>query len=253
MLNIRLIPTILLKDGRMVKTKQFGVYKDVGNPKTVARIYDAQRADELIFLDITATVEGRRLLLEVIRSVAEECFMPLTVGGGIAATTDAREILKNGADKIAINTAAVNRPEFLDELAETFGRSTVVASIDYKQNVRGDNEVFTHRGTRATGLDPISWALEAERRGAGEIFLTCIDREGMMIGYDLETVRSVAEIVHIPVIAHGGVGTVQDLVDGIVIGKASAVAAASIFHFTDQSVFKAHAHMKEKGLPVRLL
>ena len=253
MLNIRLIPTILLKDGRMIKTKQFGAYRDVGNPKTVARMYDAQRADELIFLDITATIEGRHTLLDVIRNVAEECFMPLTVGGGITTLDDALEILHNGADKIAVNTAAVNRPEFLTELAEKFGRSTVVASIDYKKNSDGKNEVFTHRGTYPSGLDPVSWAVEVEHHGAGEILLTCIDREGMMVGYDLETLRSVAESVEIPMVAHGGAGTVQDLVDGIVIGKASAVAAASIFHFTDQSVFKAHAHMKEKGLPVRLI
>src|SRR3989338_4905129 len=244
----RLIPTLLLKDGRLIKTKQFGEYRDVGHPITVAKIYESQRADELIFLDITATVENRHFLLDTIVSVAEECFMPLTAGGGIRTVEQAREILQKGADKVAINTAEVERPEFITELSEKFGKSTVVASIDYKKSAKGENEVFTHRGTRPTGRTPVLWAKEVEARGAGEILLTSIDREGMMTGYDIETIRAVSEAVQIPVIAHGGVGTVQDIVDGILLGKASAVSAASIFHFTDQSIFKAHSHMKERGL-----
>jgi cyclase len=251
MLKVRLIPTLLLKDGRMIKTRQFGSYRDVGNPKTVAKVYDAQRADELIFLDITAAVENRDILFDIITTVAEECFMPLTVGGGIRTVAQARAVLTRGADKVAINTAAVERPEFITELAEKFGVSTVVVSIDYKRNAEGKNEVFTHRGTRPTDLDPVAWACEAERRGAGEILFTCIDREGMMNGYDLETLKLVTAAVSIPVIASGGVGTIQDLVDGIVIGGASAVGAASIFHFTDQGIYKAHSHMHEKGLSVR--
>ncbi len=251
MLKVRLIPTLLLKDGRMIKTKQFDAYRDVGNPRTTAKVYDAQRADELIFLDITATVENRHLLLDVITAVAEECFMPLTVGGGIRTIEQARELLLHGADKVAINTAAVERPEFITELAKKFGRSTVVVSIDFKKNADGKNEVFTLRGTKPTGKDPVTWAKEAETLGAGEILLTCIDREGMMNGYDLDTLKAVTSAVTIPVISSGGVGTIQDLVDGIVIGGASAVSAASIFHFTDQSIFKAHSHMKQKGLSVR--
>ncbi|OGJ70664.1 imidazole glycerol phosphate synthase subunit HisF [Candidatus Peribacteria bacterium RIFCSPLOWO2_12_FULL_53_10] len=251
MLKVRLIPTILLKDGRMIKTRQFSEYRDVGNPRTVAKVYDAQRADELIFLDITATVENRHFLFDIIAAVAQECFMPLTVGGGIRDVAQARAILTHGADKVAINTAAVERPAFITELAKKFGNSTVVVSIDYKKNTQGKNEVFTHRGTSATGLDPVAWAKVAEKLGAGEILLTCVDCEGMMTGYDLETLKKVTSAVSIPVTASGGVGTIQDLVDGIVIGGASAVAAASIFHFTDQSIFKAHSHMKQKGLSVR--
>lgn len=251
MRKVRLIPSLLLKDGRMIKTKQFGEYRDVGNPRTTAKIYDAQHADELIFLDITATVENRSTLLDILSTVAEECFMPLTVGGGIKTVEQAREILQHGADKVAINTAAVENPTFIADLAKKFGRSTVVVSIDYKQNDRGVLEVFTHRGTKATGLDPITWAKQVEEYGAGEILLTCIDREGMMNGYDLETLRQATSAVTIPIIASGGVGTIQDLVDGIVVGGASGVSAASIFHFTDQSIFKAHSHMKQKGLSVR--
>lgn len=251
MLKVRLIPTILLKDGRMIKTRQFGEYRDVGNPRTVAKVYDAQRADELIFLDITATVENRHYVIDIVSAVAQECFMPLTVGGGIRDTAQARDVLTHGADKVAINTAAVERPTFITEVAKKFGVSTVVVSIDYKKNAEGKQEVFTHRGTQPTGLDPVAWAKETEHHGAGEILLTCIDREGMMMGYDLDTLKMVTSTVQIPVIASGGVGTIQDLVDGILIGGASAVSAASIFHFTDQSIFKAHSHMKEKGLSVR--
>jgi cyclase len=251
MLKVRLIPTLLLKDGRMIKTRQFGEYRDVGNPRTVAKVYDAQRADELVFLDVTATLENRHFILDIITAVAEECFMPLTVGGGIKDIAQAREVLSRGADKVAINTAAVEHPEFITELAKKFGISTVVVSIDYKRNAAGTPEVFTHRGTRPTGKDPVTWAKEAEQLGAGEILLTCIDREGMMNGYDLETIKNVSSAVGIPIITNGGVGTIQDLVDGIVMGGASAVSAASIFHFTDQSIHKAHCHMNEKGLSVR--
>ena len=252
MLRIRLIPTLLLKDGRMVKTRQFGSYRDVGDPRTVAKVYDAQHADEIIFLDITATTEGRHFLIDVIRIVAEESFMPLTAGGGIYTVEQAREVLRNGADKVAINTSAIERPEFITELANKFGKSTVVVSIDFKKNNMGRQEVFMRRGQQQTGKDPLLWAKEAQERGAGEILLTSIDKEGMMQGYDLEMICLVAEAVSVPVIASGGVGTVQDLVDGIVAGKASAVAAASIFHFTDQSIYKAHSFMRAAGLPVRL-
>lgn len=251
MLKVRLIPTLLLKDSRMIKTKRFGEYRDVGNPRTVAKVYDAQKADELIFLDIAATQENRHFLLETIKTVAEECFMPLTAGGGIKNVAQAREILQQGADKIAINSAAIETPEFITELSKAFGKSTVIVSIDFKKNASGEKEVFSHRGTVATGLDPVAWAREVEQRGAGEILLTSIDREGTMTGYDLDMISAVTGAVSIPVIASGGVGTIQDLVDGIKIGKASAVSAASIFHFTDQTIFKAHSHMKQAGLAVR--
>jgi cyclase len=251
MVKVRLIPTLLLMNGRLIKTKQFKTHRDVGNPATVAKVYDAQRADELIFLDITATIDDRRFLLETIREVAQECFMPLTAGGGVRTTAHASELLHNGADKVALNTAAVENPALIAELAQKFGRSTVLVSIDYKKNPEGKNEVYTHRGRQATGLNPVEWALEVERRGAGEILLTCIDRDGMMEGYDIPTIRAVADAVDIPVICSGGVGTLQDLVDGILEGHGSAVAAASIFHFTDQSIFKAHSHMLQKGLSVR--
>ncbi len=251
MLKVRLIPTMLLKDGRMIKTKQFGVYRDVGNPRTVAKVYDAQFADELIFLDITATAENRYFLLEVVKAVAEECFMPLTAGGGIKTVEQARELLHQGADKVAINTAVIENPQLITDLAKKFGKSTVVVSVDFKRNLEGKNEVFSTRGTKSTGLDPVLWAKEVEHRGAGEILLTSIDREGMMNGYDLEMIKAITSAVEIPVMASGGVGTIQDLVDGIKIGGASAVCAASIFHFTDQTIFKAHSHMKEAGLLVR--
>lgn len=251
MLKVRLIPTILLKDGRMIKTVQFDQYRDVGNPATVAKVYDAQYADELIFLDITATVENRHFLFDIVRQVATECFIPLTIGGGIRTIEQAREVLQAGADKIAINSAAVEQPELIAELAKKFGRSTVVVSIDYKVNPEGEPEVFTHRAQRATGFDPVEWAKEVDTRGAGEILLTCVDREGTMQGYDLEICSKVANAVSVPVIISGGCGTIQDLVDGILIGNASAVAAASIFHFTDQSIYKAHSHMREQGLPSR--
>ncbi len=251
MVKTRLIPTLLLMNGRMVKTKQFDSYRDVGNPVTVAKVYDAQRADELVFLDITATTDERKFLLETIREVANECFMPLTAGGGIQTVDQARELLRNGADKVAVNTGAVENPSLISDIAKAFGRSTVLVSIDYKKNERGENEVFTHRGRAATGLDPVAWAKKVEEGGAGEILLTCVDREGTMTGYDISTIRAVSDAVSIPVIASGGVGTVQHLVDGVVEGHASAVAAASIFHFTDQSIFKAHSHMHDRGLSVR--
>ncbi|MBI2063446.1 MAG: imidazole glycerol phosphate synthase subunit HisF [Candidatus Yanofskybacteria bacterium] len=252
MLKIRLIPMLLLKEGRMIKTKQFHSFRDVGNPKTVAKVYNAQKADELIFLDISATDEKRGFLLEVIRSVAEECLIPITAGGGVRNMEQARELLQSGADKVSINTAAIEDPSFIKKLSEKFGKSTVVVSIDYKKNDNGQNEVFVCRGKKSTGFDPVSWARKVEELGAGEILLTSIDKEGMMMGYDLETIKLVSEAVSIPVIASGGAGTVQDLVDSIEIGRASAVAAASIFHFTDQSIIKGHSFMRSAGLSVRI-
>jgi len=251
MVKSRVIPSLLLKNGRLIKTKQFGEYRDVGNPRTIAKIYDAQRADELIFLDITASIEKRHFLIDILTSVAEECFMPLCAGGGIRNFDQAREVLKSGADKIAINTKAIENPNFITEISKKFGKSTIVVSIDYKKNSSGKNEVFIDRGTKSTGLDPIEWSKEVEKMEAGEILLTCIDKEGTMNGYDLEIIQKVSDSVSIPVIASGGVGTIQDIVDGIFIGHASAVSMGSILHFTDQNIFKIHSHMHEKGLLVR--
>ena len=252
MLKTRLIPVLLLRGGRMVKTKQFNHIREVGFPVTAAKIYDAQGADELVFLDIDASAEKRKFILEIITEVAEACFMPLTVGGGVQTLEDIRKLLSAGADKVCINTAAIENPEFIKKAAERFGDQCIVVSIDAKKNERGEYEVFACRGTRPTGLNPIDWARRAESLNAGEIIITSIDREGMMGGYDLELIKSVAEAVSIPVIAHGGAGTLQDLVDAVQKSKASAVAAASIFHFTDQSPIKARRFMKEAGLHVRI-
>lgn len=249
MLKYRIIPTLLLKDGRMVKSRQFGNYRDTGNPITAARVYDAQRADELIFLDISASTPaaaGRAILFDIIKEVSAECFMPLGVGGGIRSVDEIRQLLKNGADKVVINTAAHTAPGLIQDAAEIFGSSTIVASIDVKNGT-----VWIKGGTENTGEEPIAWAKTMEAAGAGEIFLTSIDRDGVMAGYDIELIRSVADAVSIPVIASGGVGTLEDLQRGIEDGHASAVAAASIFHFTDQSPIKARKYLVDHGVAVR--
>jgi cyclase len=250
-LKLRLIPSLLLSNGRCIKTIRFDSYRDTGNPVTAARVYDAQGADELLFLDITASTEGRETLFDIVAQTAEQCFMPLTVGGGVRTLGDIRRLLQAGADKVSVNTAAVANPDFIREAAERFGRQCIVVSIDARQAADGAYEVFTHRATRATGLHPVAWAREMAERGAGEILITAVDRDGTMQGYDLELVRQVVEAVPVPVIANGGVGTLHHLVEGITIATASAVAAASIFHFTDQSVIKAKAFMKVAGLNVR--
>ncbi len=251
MLKKRLIPVLLLKNGRMVKTIQFDKLRDVGNPVTAAKIYDAQTADELVFLDILASLEERKILLDIIERVTEECFMPLTVGGGVKTIEDIKMLLNTGADKVSINSAAVENPELIKEASQRFGRANIVVSIDYKK-VNGKNKVFTHGGKKETELDPVKWAIESENLGAGEILLNCIDRDGMMNGYDIETIKKVSDSVKIPVIACGGCGNLQDFIDVIRVGNASAVAAGSIFHFTDQSPIKARRFMKVAGLDVRL-
>ena len=250
MLKKRLIPVLLLKNGRMIKTIQFDKYRDVGNPVTAAKIYDAQTADELVFLDILASVEERKMLVDIIQRVTEECFMPLTVGGGVKTVEDIKTLLNAGADKVSINTAAVENPDFIKEAARKFGSANIVVSIDYK-NINGKNKVFTHGGKKDTNLDPVEWAKEVEKLGAGEIMLNCIDRDGMMQGYDIETIRKVADSVRIPVICCGGCGNLKEFSDAIKEGHASAVAAGSIFHFTDQSPIKARAFMDSWGLSVR--
>lgn len=250
-LKNRLIPVLLLNAGRMVKGVRFGDFRDVGHPVTTARVYDAQGADELIFLDIQAGREGRGALDDVVMQVAEGCFMPLTVGGGVRSIEDFRRLLKAGADKVSINTAAVERPTLISEASAVFGAQCVVVSIDAKRNAQGRREVVTHAGTRFAGLDPVAWATEAARLGAGELLVTSVDHEGAMKGYDLELIRQVADAVDIPVVAHGGVGTLEHLAEGLREGKASAVAAASIFHFTDQSVIKAKTYLKQAGVGIR--
>ncbi|MDD2655139.1 MAG: glycosyl amidation-associated protein WbuZ [Candidatus ainarchaeum sp.] len=251
MLKVRIIPSLLLREGRCVKGVKFRDFRDTGNPVTAAKIYDAQGADELLFLDITASTEKRSILFDIVSKTAEACFMPLCVGGGIRSIEDIRKLLLVGADKVSINTAALDRPEFINEAAEVFGNQCIVASIDVRKRVDGEYEVFSDCGTKARGIGPVEWAKEAVAQGAGEILLTSIDQEGTRKGYDLGLIRMVADTVEVPVIASGGVGSLQDLVDGIVRGHASAVSAASIFHFTDQSIIKARTYMKEAGLDVR--
>ena len=251
-LKKRLIPALLLREGRCVKGRQFANFRDTGNPLTAARVYDAQGADELVFLDITASSRGHATTVDVIHHVAEEVFMPLCVGGGLRTVEDIREMLEAGADKVSLNTAVEERPELIAQAARRFGNQCVVVSIDCRLRDDGSHEVFTYAGTHATARDPLEWAREAVDLGAGEIFLTSIDREGTMEGYDLELVRAVADAVTVPVIAHGGCGTLTHLVEAIVEGHADAVSCASILHFTDQSVIKARAHMKTYGVDVRI-
>ncbi|MDD5593356.1 MAG: imidazole glycerol phosphate synthase cyclase subunit [Candidatus Margulisbacteria bacterium] len=252
MLKNRIIPILLLKHGRCVKGKRFTDYRDTGAPITAARIYDAQRVDELVFLDILASREERDVLLNIVTETAQECFMPLTVGGGVKTIEDIKVLLSAGADKVSINTAAIEEPAFLEAAAGYFGRANIVAAVDYKLNDQGKREVFSHGGTKATGKDPFEWAKEVARLGAGELIVTSIDQEGTMTGYDLEFIKLVSEALSIPVIAHGGVGTLKDLKEGITIGRASGVAAASIFHFTDQSPIKARLYLKDNGVNVRI-
>lgn len=251
MLKKRLIPVLLLQNGRMVKTVQFDKMRDVGNPVTAAKIYDAQIADELVFLDINASVEERKFLRDIINRVTEECFMPFAVGGGVKSLEDIQELLKIGADKVVINSAAVENPSLIKEAAKKFGSANIVVSIDYKINKDNKNEVYTHRGKKPTGLDPIAWAKEVEKLGAGEIIITSIDREGTMDGYDLDTLTKITESVGIPVVAHGGAGTLTHLKEGFTIGNASGVAAASIFHFTDQSPIKARQFLANEGVNIK--
>lgn len=251
MLKNRIIPSLLLKNGRMVKSKRFTDYRDVGYPVTAAKIYDAQRADELIVLDISASQEERKTLLEIVREMSHECFMPLGVGGGVRSTDDIRMLLRTGADKVVINTAAVETPDLIRDAAKMFGSSTITVSIDVRRHPDGTYEVFTRGATVPTGKDPVAWAKDVEKLGAGEIFLTAVDRDGTLEGLDLPLIKSVADAVTIPVIASGGVGTLEDFKRGILEGHASAVSAASIFHFTDQSPIKTRKYLQEHGVNVR--
>jgi cyclase len=252
MLKARVIPCLDVKDGRVVKGVNFVDLVDAGDPVQAAQAYDAAGADELCFLDITASHENRATIFDVVAKTAEHCFMPLTVGGGVRAVEDVRKLLLAGADKVSINTAAVERPELVREAAEKFGNQCIVVAIDAKEVAPGKWEIFTHGGRTRTGIDAVDFARQVTSLGAGEILLTSMDRDGSKAGYNIPLTRAVADAVTIPVIASGGVGTLDDLVAGIKEGHASAVLAASIFHFGTYSVGEAKAHMAASGIPMRM-
>ena len=251
MLKARIIPCLDVKNGRTVKGVNFVDLIDAGDPVEQAKVYDSQGADELTFLDITATHENRETIFDVVNRTAEQCFMPLTVGGGIRQVEDIRKMLLAGADKVSINTAAVHRPEFVSEAAEKFGAQCIVVAIDAKSTGPDEWEIFTHGGREPTGIDAIEWAKRMADLGAGEILLTSMDRDGTRSGFDIELTRTLADAVTVPVIASGGVGTLDHLVAGVRDGHASAVLAASIFHFGEFSIPEAKAHMAAAGAAVR--
>jgi imidazole glycerol-phosphate synthase subunit HisF len=251
MLCKRLIPCLDVKDGRVVKGVRFVELRDAGDPVAAALAYDAQGADELVFLDITASHEGRATMLDVVRRTAEGIYMPLTVGGGVRSLGDIRTLLRAGADKVSLNTAALERPALIDEASRAFGSQCIVVAIDAKTR-DASWEVHTHGGRRPAGRDAVEWAREVERRGAGEILLTSMDRDGTGAGYDLALTRAVSEAVSVPVIASGGVGRLEHLHDGVVEGRADALLVASLFHFGQHTVPEAKRYLSARGVPVRL-
>lgn len=249
--RIRVIPCLDVADGRVVKGVNFVDLKDAGDPVEQAQAYDAAGADELCFLDISATHEGRGTLLDIVRRTAEVCFMPLTVGGGVRKVEDARALLLAGADKVAVNSAAVARPELIAEIAQRMGSQCAVASVDARRVEEGRWEIFTHGGRKPTGIDAVEYAIKAAELGAGELLVTSMDGDGTKAGYDLALTRAIADEVSVPVVASGGVGTLDHLVEGVTKGGASAVLAASIFHFGTYTVAQAHAALRAAGLPAR--
>jgi len=253
MLTKRIIPCLDVKDGRVVKGVSFVNLRDAGDPVEVAAIYDREGADELCFLDITASHENRKTIIDVVEQTAARVFMPVTVGGGVRTLDDIRALLNAGADKVSINTTAVQQPEFVREAAQRFGTQCIVVAIDAKrQEAGGQWQVYTHGGRKATGLDAVEWAQRMEGYGAGEILLTSMDQDGRQNGYDLELTAAVSARLSIPVIASGGVGTLEHLYDGLVKGKADAVLAASIFHYRTHTIQQAKTYLRERGVPVRL-
>ena len=250
----RVIPCLDVDKGRVVKGVRFVEIRDAGDPVEVAKCYDKQGADELVFLDITASAEQREIIVHVVEDVASQVFIPLTVGGGIREPSDIRLLLKAGADKVAINTAAVEKPEFVRQAADRFGSQCIVVAIDAKRvgNGEGHWEVFTHGGRKASGIDALEWAQKMAAYGAGEILLTSMDRDGTRDGYDLELTRAISDAIPVPVIASGGVGTLDHLVEGIIEGKADAVLAASIFHYGEHTIEEAKRYMASHHIEVRL-
>jgi cyclase len=259
MLVKRIIPCLDVREGRVVKGVQFVEIRDAGDPVEVAQVYDREGADELVFLDITASYERRKIILDVVTRTAEQVFMPLTVGGGVGSIEDMRDLLNAGADKVSVNTAAVRDPGLVERAALRFGSQCIVAAIDARR-LQGSTDgstgiarwqVYTHGGRTPSGLDAVQWAVEVERLGAGEILLTSMDRDGTQEGYDLELTRAVSSAVRIPVIASGGVGTLEHLYEGVTLGRADAVLAASIFHFRAHTVLEAKAYLAARGVPMR--
>ncbi|KGM34188.1 imidazole glycerol phosphate synthase subunit HisF [Inquilinus limosus] len=252
MLKVRVIPCLDVKDGRVVKGVNFENLVDAGDPVEQARHYDREGADELVYLDIAATNENRGVLFDVVRRTAEQVFMPLTVGGGVRSVDDVRALLLAGADKVSINSAAVARPELVSEAAVKFGRQCVVVAIDAKQVSPGQWEIFTHGGRKGTGIDAVDWADRMAAAGAGELLVTSMDRDGTKEGFDIGLLQRIRQVVGIPIIASGGVGTLQHLADGALIGGATGLLAASIFHFGTYSIAQAKQHLADAGLPVRM-
>ena len=252
MLKVRIIPCLDVNNGRVVKGVSFVDLIDAGDPVEQAKLYNDQGADELTFLDITASSDGRDTIYDVVKRTADSCFMPLTVGGGVRTLDDVRKLLDCGADKISVNSTAVNNPQFVKDASTKCGSQCIVVAIDARKKTDGSGwEVFSHGGRKETGLDVVQWAKRMEEYGAGEILLTSMDKDGQKTGFDLELTRSVADSISIPVIASGGVGNLQHLVDGVKIGHASAVLAASIFHFGTYSIAEAHEALRAAGLPAR--